>query len=165
MKSICDYARSLELSGIDELLLPAPPRARLTAHGEPAAALCLIYQRCSSAEMELLTKMLSAINVNISSTYRLSFDYCEDQAPDQIQDALAQSHCRPAVIVPLGPEAMAECLPFNGKYDHIRNTTYRLHGCPVIAVDHPQALTANPELKKRSWASLQAVEKILNEQR
>ena len=142
------------------MLLPLPPCAYVSTKGNLNSSICIILEKYNQTELELLTKMLLAININIDNTYQILFTYKNNQKPNQVLNTL-QDKPRYKAIIPFGANALQECLPFNTQYDHIRHICYKLNGNPVIPVDHPADIIKNLDLKKRSWLSLQKIQNLL----
>ena len=159
--SITHYAHSLILSGLDELKLPLPAQATVTVHGSSTSRIYLVYERCNDAENELLSKMFAAITIPLADVFHVSFSYEDNEPAGQVEQSLFESlgESTNHVIIALGPKALRECMPFTGNYDTIRTIAYRFKGNSLIALDHPRDMIATPQLKRRSWESLQQVQK------
>ena len=137
---------------------------------------------CSGESNELLSKMLAAINVSIADVYITSLLKCHSAVNHTITSAEIQQcnhHLKqqvqliqPKIIVVLG-ELAAQCLLQKPTpIDDLRNVChqavtnkqqdkYQFESIPLFISYSPEELLKQAENKRKAWADLQALEKII----
>ena len=138
---------------------------------------------CSGESNELLTKMLSAINISINDVYITSLLKCS--VPAQHTISTTELHCcidylkqqvqliQPAFLIVLG-ETTARCLlQKDSSLDDFRqliNTeitektatvSNQFESVPLFVSYSPQELLQQPECKRKAWADLQQLQKVI----
>lgn len=115
---------------------------------------------------QLLTKMLSAINLDRKNIYITNIVKCRppqnrNPLPEEINACLPYLEqqiriIKPKVILLLGKTACSTILKQDKKMEEFRNLQpYDYNSISVWATYHPSALLRRPEWKKDAWADLQ----------
>lgn len=139
---------------------------------------------CEGESGDLLTKMLSAINIPVSDVYITSLLKCystntQTISPDEIQQCnhhLSQQIqlIQPKLLIVLG-EAAAQCLlQENLPLDDLRvncnkdkninlalTDKYQFNDVPLFVSYSPDELLQKTENKRKAWSDLQALKKIV----
>jgi uracil-DNA glycosylase len=179
LQSLAGYLEELRESGMDELafgeVVPAPvaPVAPVVNAQEAEPANCQGVGNLSARLLfvmrgsgfageggELLSKIIQAMGFATSDVYLLSFTGAA--APPSRQELLERVRAvAPAVVVALGEEAAQLLLESREPMDKLRGRFHDLEGVQLMPTLNPEALVANPALKREVWNEMQQVMRLL----
>ncbi len=122
-------------------------------------------------EGELLTKMLRAINIDISEVYLANIVKCRVPADSVLQSQQINT-CQPflasqievvspKVICAMGTLAGQSLLKTSKQLISLRGRFHNFNGVAVMPTFHPSYLLKNPEMKKATWVDLQLIQQKL----
>jgi DNA polymerase len=130
---------------------------------------------CSGEADDLFTKMLAAINITIDDVYITSLLKCKVPANHTVSPAEIK-HChaylqqqiqliQPKRLIVLGETAIRCLLQKNLTIDDFRamnaEAKLEIESLPVFVSYSPQELLQKPEYKRKAWADLQQLQKML----
>jgi len=165
----------------------ATRKQAISGRGDPSARLMFILLApsaaddnaaiiCSGLANGLLSKMLTAINVSIEDVFITSLLKCN--VPDsRVVSAEDISNChvhlkqqiqqvQPEFIIVLGDAAARYLLQQDSTLDELRlmnaSSSFTIDSVPVFVSYSPQELLQDAALKRKAWADLQQLQKIIN---
>lgn len=177
-QSLAEIYRDME--GCDRCPLHQNRQRLVGGCGPAKADLFIIEDRPTAAEEEtglpfagaageLLDKMLKAIDLDRSEVYLTSLVKCrpandKDPGRDVIRPCLnflarQIAAVNPVIICSMGPLAARILTGSSQSLFRFRGKIHDFHGTPLIPSFHPRFLLKNTEMKKGSWADLQAIRK------
>lgn len=122
---------------------------------------------------ELLTKMLSAIDVPREQVYIANIIKCRppnnrNPLPDEIKSCLPYllrqlSVLSPSIILSLGNFATQILLGSSQGITKLRGKIYAYEGIKLIPTFHPAYLLRNPSLKRAAWEDMKLLRKVLGD--
>ena len=120
---------------------------------------------------QLLTKMLSAINVNREDIFICNVLKCRppmnrDPNNDEVKSCSGYLDrqleiLQPRYILALGRIAAKRLLNLDYTMAQFRTQLHEYRGIPVLVTYHPSALLRNPGWKQPAWEDLQKLQKLL----
>ncbi len=121
---------------------------------------------------QLLTKMLSAIEINREDVYICNVLKCRppgnrDPLPDEIKMCSPYldrqlEFLKPRYILALGRIAAIRLLGRQNTMKEFREGQYEYKGIPVLVTYHPSALLRNPNWKYPAWEDLKKLKELLD---
>ncbi|MDD4204523.1 MAG: uracil-DNA glycosylase [Candidatus Delongbacteria bacterium] len=122
---------------------------------------------------QLLTKMLSAIDINRDDIYICNVLKCRppgnrDPLPDEITMCsnyldMQLEFLKPRYILALGRIAAMRLLGKQSTMKEFREGDHSYKGVPVLVTYHPSALLRNPNWKYPAWEDLKRLKELLDE--
>ncbi len=119
---------------------------------------------------DLLTRMLSAINIDRNSVYIANILKCRppqnrDPQPEEIACCtpflMKQIEMvRPRIILCLGRFAAHVLLKTTDSLSHLRGQKYKFQNSDLLVTYHPAALLRTPSLKREAWEDLKMVQRL-----
>jgi|AntAceMinimDraft_2_1070361.scaffolds.fasta_scaffold16486_4 DNA polymerase len=120
---------------------------------------------------QLLTKMLTAINLNRDDVYICNIVKCRPPAnrnplPDEVKACSSYIQeqieiIKPEFILLLGRVAAHNILKTTSPLSQLRGKTYKLDDIQVVVSYHPSALLRNSSFKKPAWVDLQRLRDMM----
>jgi len=158
----------------------AAGKQTVTGHGNLSAQLMFVLpasdsDSASSETHDLFTKMLTAINVDIDDVYISTLLTCK-QPPSHTVLPEENRHClvqlkqqvqllQPKHLIVLGETTIQYFLQKDLSIDDLRAMNaapqFEIASLPVFASYSPQELLQQPAHKRKAWADLQQLQKML----
>ena len=119
----------------------------------------------------LLTKMLSAININRKDVFISNVVKCRppenrNPYPEEVEKCIPNLYAqldqiKPKVLLLLGKVPANSLLGLDDKMQDLRTKTHSFNNIPTFITYHPSALLRRNEWKKLAWIDLQNLQKYL----
>ena len=121
---------------------------------------------------QLLSKMLSAININREDVFICNVLKCRppsnrDPKPDEIAKCSYYldkqlEFLKPKYILALGRIAALRLLKIESPMKELREKIYSYNGIPVLVTYHPSALLRNSSWKYPAWEDLKKLRELMD---
>ena len=125
----------------------------------PASISRIERERLKDNTRDILTKMLSAINVDFKKCYITNLIKCDAENSFKMPGLMLKNcetilireikEYNPRIIIVMGDD-----IPIKKMINETKNINWH-------KIEHPVSLIKNPELKKPAWATLQKIQKLL----